>query len=221
MDSAYGVRRGVHTLQGVIGSAEVLVACRAFAHARLVAFGQGLSLLVMTEEFIGDLRDGGEAACPPRFLSFPAGFDRVLATWSCQGPVAYVEAEYFGGIGVQAAAVWHGDELALGPLTTRDDSPIRILHRSRRHCADSARQWTAARTSSRPSASAATEIPAIGSTQANDAASDTGPSGRLCPLLVRKSQDQANRTTDVGVVLIFGSRPVVRSRRRADATMRS
>ena len=41
-----------------------------------------------------------------RFVWLPNGFDRVLAGWSAAGPVAYVEADYFGGVGSQRAVVW-------------------------------------------------------------------------------------------------------------------
>jgi hypothetical protein len=40
----------------------------------------------------------------------------MLATWSHSGPVAYVEADYFGGTGQQRAVVWDAGRLALGPL---------------------------------------------------------------------------------------------------------
>ncbi|MGW5611730.1 hypothetical protein ACWEWI_37895 [Streptomyces sp. NPDC003753] len=40
----------------------------------------------------------------------------MLAQWSAAGPVAYVEAEYFGGVGEQRAAVWADGVLAVGPL---------------------------------------------------------------------------------------------------------
>lgn len=39
------------------------------------------------------------------------------------GPVAYVEAEYFGGVGEQAAAVWDGGALVLGPLHEPEGQP--------------------------------------------------------------------------------------------------
>lgn len=35
--------------------------------------------------------------------------------------MAYVEAEYFGGVGTQAAAVWDARDLALGPLIEAED----------------------------------------------------------------------------------------------------
>jgi hypothetical protein len=78
----------------------------------------------MTDELIDDVSGHVEADAFPELPTFPAGFDRVLGKWSARGPVAYVAAEYFGGVGVQAAAVWHRGELVLGPLTTVEDSPI-------------------------------------------------------------------------------------------------
>jgi hypothetical protein len=71
-----------------------------------------------------ETRQGGEA--DQRFAPaqlFPPGFEAVLAAWSAVDPVAYVEAEYFGGIGSQFAAVWRGGTLVLGPLILREDEP--------------------------------------------------------------------------------------------------
>ncbi|WP_218877954.1 hypothetical protein [Streptomyces sp. TLI_55] len=48
--------------------------------------------------------------------SSPAASRGLLAQWSAAGPIAYVEAEYFGGVGGQRAAAWDGGTLALGPL---------------------------------------------------------------------------------------------------------
>jgi len=48
-----------------------------------------------------------EAAVDPLWLSLlPRVADAALTT-SRVGPVAYVEAEFFGGIGQQSAVVWH------------------------------------------------------------------------------------------------------------------
>ncbi|MFG2055288.1 hypothetical protein ACGFI9_14795 [Micromonospora sp. NPDC048930] len=43
----------------------------------------------------------------------------VLARWSHQGPVAYLEAEFAGGLGHQAAVVWLGGEVSWGPCFDR------------------------------------------------------------------------------------------------------
>jgi hypothetical protein len=118
------VVRVAYALRGVLGSPAVLAACSAFDHARGVALDQGLRLLVVTDEFDVDLGPKDPVAVAPPLSALPAGFDRVLAACSVRGPVAYVEAEYFGGVGRQAAAVWDNGDLVLGPLTTAEDSPI-------------------------------------------------------------------------------------------------
>lgn len=51
------------------------------------------------------------------------GVETALAAWSTAGPVAYVEAEYFEGIGTQVAAVWDAGELVLGPIAEGEDAP--------------------------------------------------------------------------------------------------
>ncbi|WP_162908413.1 hypothetical protein [Allorhizocola rhizosphaerae] len=38
--------------------------------------------------------------------------------------MAYVELDYFGGVGSQFAAVWHGGILVLGPLVLTEDEPL-------------------------------------------------------------------------------------------------
>ncbi|RSM63494.1 hypothetical protein DMH03_16060 [Amycolatopsis sp. WAC 01376] len=91
--------------------------------ARLVALGQHLSLLPLTEVLV----DAGVPAFG-EFWTAPAGFDRLLAECSRRGAVAYVEAEYFGGTGTQSVQVWDGGETVLGPLHSAEDdsggSPI-------------------------------------------------------------------------------------------------
>ncbi|GAA3473643.1 hypothetical protein [Nonomuraea roseola] len=60
------------------------------------------------------------------FWGMPCGFDRLLARWSRHRPIAYVEAEYFGGVGEQSAAVWERERISLGPLKVgeRESSPV-------------------------------------------------------------------------------------------------
>ena len=40
------------------------------------------------------------------------------------GAVACVEADIFGGVGTQAAAVWDGGRLALGPVVIGEVGPL-------------------------------------------------------------------------------------------------
>ncbi|KOX22220.1 hypothetical protein [Nocardiopsis sp. NRRL B-16309] len=91
-------------------------------HARVVPLDARLSLLPMT----GELFDSVAVAGAPRaegFWKLPPGFDRALAACSAAGPLAYVEAEYFGGAGEQNAQVWNGGRVVLGPLHLPEDRP--------------------------------------------------------------------------------------------------
>ncbi|MGW7256062.1 hypothetical protein [Streptomyces sp. NPDC054834] len=107
-----------YELQAVIAGDELLrAASRGVAGARVAPLRQGLSLMPMTDE-VFDAVTGGSTAGALGFWRLPGGFERLLAQWSAAGPVAYVEAEYFGGAGEQRAAVWADGALAVGPLDT-------------------------------------------------------------------------------------------------------
>ncbi|MFD3353234.1 hypothetical protein [Streptomyces fradiae] len=105
-----------YVLEAVIASDEVLrLASRGIPGSRVVPLGQGLSLMPMTDEVVAAVTDGSDGRALG-FRRLPGGFDALLAQWSAAGPIAYVEAEYFGGDGEQRAAVWVDGALALGPL---------------------------------------------------------------------------------------------------------
>jgi hypothetical protein len=57
----------------------------------------------------------------PIFLSLTASTAAWVAQVARTGAVAYVEAEYWGGVGWQAAAVWENSVLVLGPLFHSND----------------------------------------------------------------------------------------------------
>lgn len=120
-----------YVIEGVIGPAASLRAGRGFVHAVVVALAQELYLLPMTASLFDELSRGD--AVDPRFAQcrgFPSGFDTMLAEWSMRAPVAYVEADFHGGIGKQFAAVWQGGELVLGPLLDGEDAPPATVRRS-------------------------------------------------------------------------------------------
>jgi hypothetical protein len=113
-----------YVLQAVIAESEVLRgASREVPAARVASLGQGFSLMPMTDELFDAVTDGS-AADPLGFWRLPGGFDRRLADWSTAGPVAYVEAEYFGGVGEQQAAVWADGAVVLGPLRLPEGQPF-------------------------------------------------------------------------------------------------
>src|SRR5581483_1087615 len=74
----------------------------------------GVALMPIAEEFHDRVAVvGGERL---GFRLLPGGFGTTLSAWSHGGPVGYIEADYFGGVGEQRAAVWGHGTLLLGPL---------------------------------------------------------------------------------------------------------
>lgn len=114
----------VYDLRAVIADGEALsAAARHLSAARLAPIGQGMSLMPMTHA----LRDSGASRSDVGTLGFwglPGWFEETLTAWSASGLVAYVEAEYFGGVGEQRAAVWDGGTIVLGPLHVNEGEPF-------------------------------------------------------------------------------------------------
>ncbi|MET8580465.1 hypothetical protein ABZX39_06165 [Streptomyces collinus] len=113
-----------YDLYAVIGDGEALSAAAGeLSAARPVSVGQGLALIPMTDALFDSVTDSS-AERALGFWRLPGGFERTLAAWSAGGPVAYLEAEYFGGVGEQRAAVWDGGALVLGPLHLEEGQPF-------------------------------------------------------------------------------------------------
>lgn len=113
-----------YVLEAVVGAPEVLrPVVGRWPVAGLVTLGGDLALVPMTDALF-DAAGGGAGGSALGFWRLPAGFERELAGWSADGPVAYVEAEFFGGVGTQRAALWAGGELALGPLSVDEGEPF-------------------------------------------------------------------------------------------------
>ncbi len=62
------------------------------------------------------------ANCP-----LPIALTDLLRGTSREGPIAYVEADIFGGTGQQASVLWKLGEIALGPLV--DAEPEKLVMR--------------------------------------------------------------------------------------------
>ncbi|MFI1170617.1 hypothetical protein [Streptomyces melanogenes] len=113
-----------YQLTAVIAESGLLTSAAAtFPSARTAPLPQGLALLPMTETLFNELTKENEAS-HPAFWRLPATLDLALAEWSKAGPVAYVESEYFGGLGEENSAVWRAGRLALGPLHQLEFEPV-------------------------------------------------------------------------------------------------
>ena len=110
----------MYCLRAVIASEPVLLKLvQSIEGARVVPLDQHLSLLPMTDALLEALTVAGAPGLDG-FLDAPAGFGSVLAACSANGPAAYVEAEFFGGMGTQSAQVWDGGQVVLGPVVVEE-----------------------------------------------------------------------------------------------------
>lgn len=107
-----------YRLRAIVAAAGLLEAeARDLPHAVLVPLEQGLAMLPITSVFFDSVAVPGTPAADSSGLkSIPSGFDATLAAWSRTAPVAFVDADFFGGVGFQEAAAWADGRLVLGPL---------------------------------------------------------------------------------------------------------
>ncbi|MEU5257397.1 hypothetical protein [Amycolatopsis sp. NPDC021455] len=100
-------------LEAVIAGEAVLR--RLAGNIPIVPLHGPLSMLPMTDEYFDAVSAPGAAELEGVWKA-PVGFGDSLAACSELGPVAYVEADYSGGVGSQSAQVWHRGTVILGPL---------------------------------------------------------------------------------------------------------
>lgn len=107
-----------HTLRAFIAKPELLRdATRGLANALVIPVGQGLALLPNTDELSEEVRKNGGGGGPAfeEFYWLTPGLAELAALWSAGGAVAYVETDYFGGEGEQAAVLWENGEVVYEP----------------------------------------------------------------------------------------------------------
>ncbi|MFI0353417.1 hypothetical protein [Actinomadura sp. 9N407] len=103
-----------YVLQGVVGDFDRLRSLSdGLPQAVVVPLWQRLGLLPVTDEIFDELTDERQGGGP--FMLMSPAFAERLADWSRGGRVAYVEAEFFGGAGTQAAALWENGLQTWGP----------------------------------------------------------------------------------------------------------
>ena len=112
-----------YELRAVIAESELLEATQEVAEARFFPLHGSLSLLPITHAYFDAVSEGPDDRALG-FWGMPGGFASRISHWSATGPVAYVEAEYFGGVGEQHAAVWEGGARTLGPLHLPEGEPL-------------------------------------------------------------------------------------------------
>lgn len=99
-----------YQLRAAIGDAGLLG--QAFGPGTVVRLPGGLGLVPLPASDDTD-RVG-------RFYGLSTSLRERLIAASASGPIAYVEAEFFGGVGTQSGIAWSNGSAILGPLHTQN-----------------------------------------------------------------------------------------------------
>jgi len=122
-----------YELHGLIGARAVVAGAATRLRAPVVDLAQGFALvpgpLVPAGAVAGDGAPAGSWPHGEPFWHLAATWEAAAVAASAQGPIAYVEAEFYGGVGSHAAVVWRDGVAVLGPV--RSVSPPPELLRSR------------------------------------------------------------------------------------------
>lgn len=99
-------------------------------NGQLVHLPGGLAFLA-NDDFLRDIL-GIDASHPAAtgFIKLALPMITWARTWSMHGPLAYIESDIFGGVGQQAAVVWHKGTEVNGPLSSSvvyEDGKYRCL----------------------------------------------------------------------------------------------
>jgi hypothetical protein len=107
-----------HSIAGFVARKEVLrEGTRHLQHAVIASLEQGFGFLPATDALDDEL--GGGEMPHEEFWRLTQGLARLGAELSHGGPVAYVETDYFGGSGDQAAMAWEEGEVVSEPSKRR------------------------------------------------------------------------------------------------------
>jgi hypothetical protein len=113
-----------HCVQAIVTTPNVADELRAlYPQLPRVAAQQGFVILPVDAGFIDSVTEARPAQSSEKFMLLTAAFNELLRRLSRFGPLAYVETEYFGGIGGQGAAVYSGGETVMEP-EWRESGPI-------------------------------------------------------------------------------------------------
>lgn len=105
-------------LHAIIANQQVLARhAPAFQRARVVLLAQNIAIIPITDDLYDEIANRGEV---DRFEKLSPGVEEWTERMSVAAPVAYIEAEFFGGTGGQSAVAWSNGSRVLGPLHSQD-----------------------------------------------------------------------------------------------------
>jgi hypothetical protein len=107
-----------YELRALAGQYQVVAKAAGEARIAVVELPLGYGLVPITAQVLDRLGGGTVGPFRDTFWYLSAGVESLARTVSHTGPVAYLEADIFGGAGTQAMVAWRDGEVWLEPATT-------------------------------------------------------------------------------------------------------
>jgi len=117
----------VYTLEALVADEKTLQKVAAqFQNAKVVLLQQGIALVPLTHELTEEIhrsynQERVRAFDVDGFYGLSNAVMELAARASIIAPIAYIEAELFGGAGTQAAIIWQDGKIVYGPFVSGTD----------------------------------------------------------------------------------------------------
>ena len=113
-----------HCLRAIIGNDEFIADfVKYWIQARQIELAQGFSLIKLTDELLDDINElvNNKSEDPYKeFCYLSSSLHKILVNKSVNAALAYIETDYFGGVGTQVAILYENGIVKEEPLITED-----------------------------------------------------------------------------------------------------
>ncbi len=120
-----------HCIRAVIGAREsVRRLAEDWLKAKVVELPQGFGMIFMTDDLledVGELLEVSDELPFSELENFTEEVKTLIERYSFRTKLAYIETEYFGGVGTQAGVLYENGRIAVEP--SRGEGVINILLR--------------------------------------------------------------------------------------------
>ena len=117
-----------HCIQALVATPDIADHLRTtYPQLPCVSAGQGFAILPIDAGFIDSVTEARPPESTNAFMLLTDAFQDFLRDLSRFGRVAYIETEYFGGVGGQGAAVYSGRQVIMEPEWGESGSINRAL----------------------------------------------------------------------------------------------
>ena len=120
-----------HCIRAVIGAREsVRRLAEDWLKAQAVELPQGFGMIFMTDDLledVGELLEVSDELPFSELENFTEEVKTLIERYSFRTKLAYIETEYFGGVGTQAGVLYENGRIAVEP--SRGEGVINILLR--------------------------------------------------------------------------------------------